>query len=236
MENIIFERDYRRPAEETPDNSWVSQVFDRAINGSALRDYADAVNAIPKVIVPQDKENYEYLLQRCDEIAKRLGGYVKGEVDYHRWDSHIELLLPFAEFGSEEERTILKEIAEKAHLVTFTAAEDGGIQLSLMINYFEELMTEEHRGYLRYEAIMNDEKLASMLNMPELPPGEVEMVQHIKGILDRFEAETDIDRTTAFKAVLENMMKQNEENQTFEFMAGRLERLLEMVLNGEMAE
>ena len=35
--------------------------------------YADAMQVIPKVVVPADKENYEYLLQRSDELAQRWG-------------------------------------------------------------------------------------------------------------------------------------------------------------------
>lgn len=58
----------------------------------------------------------------------------------------------------------------------------------------------------------------------------------MNAILDRFDNETDIDRTTAFKAVLDYTMKQDEESQTLEYMADRLERLLEQILNGEDAE
>lgn len=235
MENEIYERDYQAQ-ENTPENEMANAIFDRAMNGSFLRDYTAAMDAIPKVIVPKDKENYEYLLKRCDEIAKRWHGRIKGTVDYQHWDSRIELALPCMEFGDPEELSLLREIAEKAHLVTFTANESGGINLSIMINYFEELMTEEHRGYLEYEAIMNDEQLASMLNMPTLSPEDEAVAQRINDILDRFEAETDVDKTTAFRAVLDYMKKQDEGKLSLEYMAAYLEYLLEKILNGENAE
>ena len=40
-----------------------------------------------------------------------------------------------------------------------------------MINYFEELMSEEYRSYLKYETLMEDEELASMFDIPELSRG-----------------------------------------------------------------
>lgn len=235
MENEIYERDYQAQ-ENTPESERANAIFDRAMNGSFLRDYAAAMDAIPKVIVPEDKENYEYLLNRCDEVAKHWHGHIRGVVDYHRWESHIELTLPCVEFGDSEELSLLREIAEKAHLVTFTANKNGGINLNIMINYFEELMTEEHRGYLEYEAIMNDDQLASMLNMPTLSPEDEAVAQRINDILDRFEAETDVDKTTAFRAVLDYMKKQDEGKLSLEYMAACLEYLLEKILNGENAE
>lgn len=235
MENEIYERDYQAQ-EKTPEIERANAIFDRAMNGSFLRDYAAAMDAIPKVIVPEDKENYEYLLNRCDEVAKHWHGHIKGVVDYHRWESCIELTLPCVEFGDPEDLSLLREIAEKAHLVTFTANQNGGINLSIMINYFEELMTEEHRGYLEYDAIMNDDQLASMLNMPTLSPEDEAVAQRINDILDRFEAETDVDKTTAFRAVLDYMKKQDEGKLSLEYMAAYLEYLLEKILNGENAE
>lgn len=235
MENEIYERDYRAQ-EKTPEIERANAIFDRAMNGSFLRDYAAAMDAIPKVIVPEDKENYEYLLSRCDEVAKHWHGHIKGVVDYHRWESRIELTLPCVEFGDPEDLSLLREIAEKAHLVTFTANQNGGINLSIMINYFEELMTEEHRGYLEYDAIMNDDQLASMLNMPTLSPEDEAVAQRINDILDRFEAEIDVDKTTAFRAVLDYMKKQDEGKLSLEYMAAYLEYLLEKILNGENAE
>lgn len=235
MENEIYERDYQAQ-EKTPEIERANAIFDRAMNGSFLRDYAAAMDAIPKVIVPEDKENYEYLLNRCDEVAKHWHGHIKGVVDYHRWESRIELTLPCVEFGDPEDLSLLREIAEKAHLVTFTANQNGGINLSIMINYFDELMTEEHRGYLEYDAIMNDDQLASMLNMPTLSPEDEAVAQRINDILDRFEAETDVDKTTAFRAVLDYMKKQDEGKLSLEYMAAYLEYLLEKILNGENAE
>ena len=53
----------------------------------------------------------------------------------------------------------------------------------------------------------------------------------MKGILDRIDEETRIDRTTAFRAVLDKMTKEPEENWSLHYMATLLEALLYFMLN-----
>lgn len=235
MENEIYERDYST-REHDSETERASAIFDRAVYGSFFREYNDAMKAIPKVVVPKDKENYEYLLKRCDAIAEQWHGHIKGVVDYEHWDSHIILTLPCLEFGNTEELELLREIAEKAHLVTVTANENGGITMNIMVNYFEEVMSEEFRSYLKYNAIMNDEQLATMLNMPSLSPEEEAIAQQIETILNRFETETEVDKTTAFRAVMDYMKTQDEEKQSLAYMSAYLEYLLDKILSGEDVE
>lgn len=235
MDDIIFERDYRSKPEDEADKRH-RMIFDQAVNGGFFDTFKAEMEKIPKIIVPEDKANYEYLLDRCDKFAERHRGYVRGVVDYHKWQSEIVMVLPFAEFCDPEDLAFLREIAEKSHSVTFEPDEENGICVRIFICYFDEQMTDEHEDYLKYSAIMDDEKLASMLNLPMLSPKQEETAQRMNAILDRFDNETDIDRTTAFKAVLDYTMKQDEELQTLEYMADRLERLLEQILNGEDAE
>lgn len=102
-----------------------------------------------------------------------------------------------------------------------------------MINYFEELMSEEYRSYLKYETLMEDEELASMFDIPELSPEEEAVVQLINEILDRFDSETQVDRTTAFKAAIRYLMQQDEEAMKLEKIAATLTVLLENVLEEE---
>lgn len=235
MDDIIYERDYRSKPEDEADKRH-RMIFDQAVNGGFFDTFKAEMDKIPKIIVPEDKANYEYLLDRCDKFAERHRGYIRGIVDYHKWQSEIVMTLPFAEFCDPEDLAFLRAIAEKSHSVTFEPDEDNGICVRIFICYFDELMTDAHEYYLKYSAIMDDEKLASMLNMPKLSSEQEETAQRMNTILDRFDEETDIDRTTAFKAVLEYMMKQDEDHQTLEYMADRLERLLEQILNGEDAE
>ena len=55
----------------------------------------------------------------------------------------------------------------------------------------------------------------------------------MKDILDRFDAETKVDRTTAFKAVLDHMGQTPEEGMDLNRMIALLQKLLDAVLNEE---
>ena len=230
MDDIIFEKDYRE-TESVEYDKWCDEVFDRAVNGGMLKAYSEAMDKIPKIIVPEDKKNYEYLLERCDSFVKQHRGYIKGMVDYHRWHAEINMFLPFAEFDDSEDLAFLKEIAEKSQTVCFSPDEEGGIRVHIFINYFEELMSAEHKSYIECDAIMQDKKLSALLGIPELSDEEKELALKMKGILDRIDEETRIDRTTAFRAVLDKMAKEPEENWSLHYMATLLEALLYFMLN-----
>ena len=161
MDDIIYEKDYRQKAEDEADVRRV-QILDRAINGGFFKAYKNEMDKIPKYIVPEDKANYEYLLEQCDKFAERFRGQLRGIVDYHKWHSEIVMTLPFAEFGDPEDRAFLAEIAEKSHSVTFESSEDGGIRVRIFICYFDELMTDEHKDYLKYNAITLQVGLSSV--------------------------------------------------------------------------
>ena len=192
MDDIIFEKDYRE-TESAEYDKWCDEVFDRAVNCGMLKAYSEAMDKIPKIIVPEDKKNYEYLLERCDAFVKQHRGYIKGIVDYHRWHAEINMFLPFAEFDDSEDLAFLKEIAEKSQTVCFSPEEEGGIR--------------------------------------ELSDEEKELALKMKGILDRIDEETRIDRATAFRAVLDKMAKEPEENWSLHYMATLLEALLYFMLN-----
>ena len=140
-------------------------------------------------------------------MTKRHHGRIRGVVDYEHWDAHIDLYLKMLEFDDAEDMAFVKEIGEKAHYLCITPEKDGGYRFHIMINYFEELMSEEYGAYLKYETLMDDEELASMFDIPELSPEEEAVVQLINEILDRFDNETQVDRTTAFKAAIRYLMQ-----------------------------
>ena len=57
-------------------------------------------------------------------------------------------------------------------------------------------MSAEHKSYIECDAIMQDKKLSALLGIPELSDEEKELALKMKGILDRIDEETRIDRTT----------------------------------------
>ena len=73
MDDIIFEKDYRE-TESAEYDKWCDEVFDRAVNCGMLKAYSEAMDKIPKIIVQEDKKNYEYLLERCDAFVKNTAG------------------------------------------------------------------------------------------------------------------------------------------------------------------
>lgn len=78
MKNEVYEADYRRKS--NPDA--ISDAFDIAVETGFFKTYNDIMRSIPKVIVPEDKKNYEELLQKLDALAKRRGGTIRGNVVY----------------------------------------------------------------------------------------------------------------------------------------------------------
>lgn len=140
------------------------------------------------------------------------------------------------EFDDKTDMSLLRDIGEKTHYVNISHEPDGGFCLHIMINYFEEIMSDMGKDFIQYEAIEQDEKLSSMFYMPELSPEDNEVCQYIKELLDRFDEETDVDRTTAFKAVLDKIGTLDDEHQNLEHMARMLEALLYMVLEEQEGE
>ena len=232
MENIVFERNYEKHDED----SFGAAVLEQALSGGFFEAYGEMVDKIPKIIVPQDKENYDYLVKRCEQFVRKHYGRIHAVVDYERWDSKIDLFLPMLEFDDDEDMSLLKDIGEKAHYLNITPQPEGGFRVHIMINYFEEIMSDVDRGLLQYNAIQQDEKLASMFYMPELSPEQNAIAQRIKETLDRFDEETSVDRTTAFKAVLDRIGTMDDEHKTLEHMAAMLEALLYKVLEEENGE
>ena len=231
MDNIVFERNYE--IEEKDDRA--RAVFERAFApGGFMEEFTKKMDAIPKVIVPEDKENYEYLLKQCDDYAKRHHGRIRGVVDYEHWDAHIDLYLKMLEFDDAEDMAFIKDIGKKAHYLCITPEKDEAYRFHIMINYFQELISEEHEAYLKYETLMEDEELASMFDIPELSPEDEAVALLIKEILNRFDNETKVDRTTAFKAAISYLMRQSDEEAlSVEKLCATLTALLEKVLDEE---
>lgn len=160
MENEIFERDYRITEKSKNTSSKKPNIIDYAAESGFFKAYNDAMLKIPKYIVKEDKEAYENLLFRLDMYANRLGGKIKGIVDYEKYNSHIIVELPHFEASDPEEYALLADIAAKTNIVIFEPSEDGGIRLYIMINYFNEIEDADH---VLTDCIMNDEKLVEML-------------------------------------------------------------------------
>ncbi len=115
MENIVFDRNYELVSE---DNSFADAVYKQITAPDGFfASFTKKMDAIPKVIVPEDQANYEYLLERCDRFAQDHHGRIHAVVDYQRFHSEINLYLRMIEFDCEEDMSLLKDIGERAHYV-----------------------------------------------------------------------------------------------------------------------
>ena len=156
MENIVFDRNYELTSE---DNGYADAIYEKAIEPDGFfASFGKKMDAIPKIIVPEDQANYEYLLERCDQFAQDHHGRIHAVVDYQHFHSEINLYLRMIEFDCEEDMSLLKDIGERAHYVCITPEEGGGFRIHIMINYFQELMTDEQCDYLKYETIMENKR------------------------------------------------------------------------------
>ena len=87
--------------------------------------------------MPKDKENYDYLLDRCDDYAQRITVGFAVLWTYEHWDAHIDLYLRMLEFDDAEDMAFVKDIGEKAHYLCITPEEGGGYRVHIMINYLK---------------------------------------------------------------------------------------------------
>ena len=184
MENLVYERDYSQVCKETSDSSPFDDVLVQALTDGFLTSYTDALKAIPKVIIPEYRTNYEYVLQLCDALAKKWGGSVRGEISYEQWEATIDLVLPYVEFAFPEDLQVLQEIAMKSHGVSIQPA-DGSIHIHIINRYFEDLISNTERTYMVYECIMNDIELSEFIN-------------YLIDFLDTVEKNTGRDRRDIF--------------------------------------
>ena len=106
MDNIVYFRDYKREQktkDDSPESKSATAIWERAMQTGFMKAYDAAMKAIPKVINPLSKASYEKVLSICEEYAQRLGGTVRGEVRYNKWDAVIDLVVPFLEFSDSSE-------------------------------------------------------------------------------------------------------------------------------------
>ena len=203
MENLVFEKDYSNSFKEIPDGSQIDNILLQALSGGFLTSYAEALNAVPKVIIPEYQANYEYVLRICDGLAEAWGGSVRGKISYERWEATIDVVVPYVDFTSPKDLQNLQEIAEKSHGVTITPAGDG-ILIHIYNRYFEDCINDEKRNQIAFECILNDKILSELLGLSkELPPE----LQPVVVYLNTIEKDTSKDREEIINEFLFRLLK-----------------------------
>jgi hypothetical protein len=142
MKNIVFERDYEEDHHKADEDSTTSAIFDIATDGGFIAAFADAMQVIPKVVVPPIRKTTNICLN--DQMNLHMLGW-KGArvVNYEKWEATIDLLLPYAEFCDRDDLNLLKEFADKSHSITFQASDGGKLRIHIFILYFEEIADKD---------------------------------------------------------------------------------------------
>jgi len=171
MKNIIYERDYSHLFSLSSDEgtemeiAMKKQIYDYAKQHGVFQKFRQVMASVPKVVIPEQKANFEILLQKAEQLAMKYGGKLHGEVKYDMWESVIILILPFLEFVDQDEYDFLKSVANLTNHISITATKDGGIRIRVMIDYFSELFEKETTSAdILDSIIMEDQYLVQMLD------------------------------------------------------------------------
>jgi DNA-binding XRE family transcriptional regulator len=148
MENQIYERDYRQAKERKRQvlHSTDFDVIGELKAAGFFQKLNERLNQIPKVIVPEDKVNYDYLLEQCDAFAKRHGGRLRGIVDFEQYESHINLYVPFFEIDFPEDRRFIFDVLTRSTYFSFMPDKTGWTRLHIFINYFSEAISQDAKA------------------------------------------------------------------------------------------
>lgn len=204
MENEIYERDYTCPDEDTASfqrGVLDSELRQHIMTSEFVRKFDEKFKSMPRMVNPKQKLLYERLLKRMDGFALKHDGYIKGVISYKNWDAHIYVVLPFFEFSDDEQYEILKDITNNSYRLTFSVTEEGLIQLSIAIEYFEEL---EDVSKMINELYAEDEELSAILEeRKRAHEAEVLSMPHVKAFLKRNAEATGLTEQEVFERMMD---------------------------------
>lgn len=197
----LYERDYTE--EELFTDSYAEMAADKmmeyACDSGLLHKYAERLDALPKIIIPEQKAAYENLVPRLDEYAHMRGGKIRAEIDYKSWEARIKVWLPLFECCDNDDMQLLVDIGNKASgfliesVGNENCADDKKAQnaeidqdwvcVTVYFNYFQELISENKRQDLLDEILWNDEGIQTMLK-EDASLGDDEMTETLLRSVD----------------------------------------------------
>lgn len=194
----IYERNYscmgiRNLEEDTSSSCMLSDVFAYRMEYAG----ADKLHEIPRAVKKNAGKNYRSLLKKCDQLAQRTGGTIRGTIDYGEYDADIEVILPYAEFCTLEDRKVLQEIAERAVTVLFESTQDGELRILLTVAFFHHVLQDNEPVNMRENDAMfrRDLSRVSLVNALATLTDEIQnSLPQLTLILKRIETATEIPR------------------------------------------
>lgn len=157
FENMVFARDYTVEP-ETQDTNTDREEFDQLLDilrkSKLFKDFEIALNAIPKMIVPEYKAAYDDLLNRLNKHTDQYGGKIRGEINYKTGSAWIEVILPFFEAVDVKTRQLFADVIQASLSMNFTATNDGNVRLYALLPYFEDLCEDETNDELLMQELL----------------------------------------------------------------------------------
>ena len=175
MENQLFERDYRKAKRKAHGivGAMNTAFVEELKQGDFFKKVAEAFSKVPRVVLPEAKANYEYLLMKCDAYAKAHGGKINGLVDYENYDATIDLRVPFLEIDKPEDKQFILDIVTRSTYFCIQPDGNGWTRLHIFSMYFTDMMSEDERVMIIEQAAEEmgpafSDKLASSTQINDL--------------------------------------------------------------------
>lgn len=176
MAKTIYERDfyeeYKCNSELDSEYKPTQQEIDRfMLMYQATGKCADELQSAPRIILPKAKEKYDLLLRKCEDFSRRVGGKIRGEIDYELYGAEIEVIVPYAEFTSYENLEFLREISQNASSVLFESIAERKTRMLLVLDYFQSIIPKaEIEARLEAAQKIDAERISlleTLANMPD---------------------------------------------------------------------
>ena len=169
IENMVFARDYTVEPEsqgKNADKEELDQLLNILRKSKLFKDYEVALNAIPKMIVPEYKAAYDDLLNRLDKHTNQYGGKIRGEINYKTGSAWIEVILPFFEAVDVKTRQLFADVIQASLSMNFTATNDGNVRLYALLPYFEDLCDDETKDSLFLQELLKHQDAIAAVAKP----------------------------------------------------------------------
>ena len=141
MENIIYERDYTQEVKEVRDKTYTkssANAWDYIVENGIMKRIGERFRELPHIIIPQNKDTFEECEKKIDRFAFLHAGKIRSVVSYESFEAHIYVDLPFFEFHGED-LELIRFITQNMDMVHFYPTEDGGIRVSVSLEYFYDV-------------------------------------------------------------------------------------------------
>ncbi|MCM1234530.1 MAG: hypothetical protein NC081_06825 [Roseburia sp.] len=198
MENFVFKREYPKP-EVKPVDEELNAAFHSQF--SELQERVDNFSQkLPKIATPQWQQQYQDILEACDELVKQYGGEVLGEINYDDWVAHIDVTIPEFALFRPRDFEILHMISDQAMSLSVFPTEDGKIKIEMTLKYFAYIADGETETKFNEFASDFNKMMSNIFGLGTIYPS-IEDIDNaaLDSALDILQNHRDIDRIEAFR-------------------------------------